>query len=63
MWINWIAYILINIINGHCLSTYTTVTSSKTDNAIFIYPGQVNKFFSIQLVIKKIEYVLFIVSI
>lgn len=47
MWINHIVYILISIINGHCLSTYTTIISSKTDNTVFIYPGQVNKVFSL----------------
>lgn len=45
MWVNYITYILINVINVYCLSTFTTVTSSKTDNAVFIYPGQVNNFF------------------
>lgn len=42
MWINYIAYTLISVVNVYCISTFTTVTSSKTDNAVFIYPGQVN---------------------
>lgn len=46
MWINYIAYTLISTINVYCLSSFTTVTSSKTDNAVFIYPGQVY-FFSL----------------
>lgn len=47
MWINYIAYTLISVVNVCCISTFTTVTSSKTDNAVFIYPGQVNKLLSI----------------
>lgn len=41
MWIYYIVYTLISIVNVYSISTFTTVTSSKTDNAVFIYPGQV----------------------
>lgn len=40
MWINYIAYTLISVVNVYCISTFTIITSSKTDNAVFIYPGQ-----------------------
>lgn len=48
MWINCIAYYtLISVVNVNCISSvnvdsFTAVTSSKTDNAVFIYPGEVN---------------------
>lgn len=50
MWINCIAYYsLIIVVNVHYISgvnidSFTAVTSGKTDNAVFIYPGEVNLF-------------------
>lgn len=41
MWICYILYTLVSIVNVYSISTFTTVTASKTDNAVFIYPGQV----------------------
>lgn len=43
---NFILYAVLSAINVHIIYTFTPVTSSKTDNAILIYPGQVNKYFS-----------------
>jgi len=40
MWINFIPYTLISIINVNCISTFTSLTSGNTDNTIFVYPGQ-----------------------
>lgn len=41
MWHNYNAYTLISVVNMCFISTYMTVMSSKTDNTVFIYPGQV----------------------
>jgi len=40
MWRNYNVYALISVINMCFISTYMTVMSSKTDNTVFIYPGQ-----------------------